>query len=81
MTKGEEISAEAKAAETKGDLWSLFFRDAMLDKIVRYTNEKINETMEKQVYNEECLRKQTHFKLLDKVVTHFFLQKRSQWVH
>ncbi len=67
LPKGEELSNEAKAADTTGDLWSLFFKEATLDKIVLYTNDKIRETMEKNMYNAQDLAKQTYIKFIDKV--------------
>lgn len=77
---GEQISDEAKKAETTGDLWSLFFREATLDKIVRYTNDKIRETLEKNVYNLEDLRKQTYMKLLDRVNLFYFYLLCYCWI-
>jgi hypothetical protein len=67
MTKGEEISEEAKAAKTSGDLWSLFFTEDMLDKIVQFTNDKISETIEKSRYSTEHLSKNTYIQHIDKV--------------
>jgi hypothetical protein len=71
--KGEAISEEAKAAVTTGDLWSLFFKEEMLDKIVNYTNDKICETIEKNGYTTEHLNKNTYIKHVDKVPKNFLL--------
>lgn len=66
-SKPEKISAEAEAAETTADFWSLFFPSAIIDKIVEYTNEKIVEYLERSQYTDDQLRKKPHVKTLDQV--------------
>lgn len=41
--------------------------DTILDKIVLYTNQKIDEDIEKANYSKEYLEKQTHIRHTDKV--------------
>jgi hypothetical protein len=66
-SKPEKISAEAEAAETTADFWSLFFPSAIIDKIVEYTNEKIVEYLERSQYTDDQLLKKPHVKTLDQV--------------
>jgi hypothetical protein len=67
MTKGEKISAQAEAAETVDELWSLFFTDEMLEKIVIYTNESIAEEVDNLQYSAERMRKSPYIRSIDKV--------------
>jgi hypothetical protein len=73
MSKPEELSDEAKEAKTTEDLWSLFFTDTILDKIVQYTNEKIDEDVQKKQLTAEQLRRFPHMQQIDKVLVHLFL--------
>jgi hypothetical protein len=67
MTKGEKISAEAAAADTVDKLWSLFFTEEMLDKIVQYTNESIVEEVDQLQYSAERMAKSPYIRATDKV--------------
>jgi hypothetical protein len=67
MTKPEKLSDNALAAKTTAELWGLFFTDNMLDKLVMYTNDKIQETLDKKQYTPAQRRKNTHLKTVDKV--------------
>jgi hypothetical protein len=71
MTKPERLSDPAQAARTTAELWGLFFTEAMLGKILKYTNEKIMETLEKKQYTAAQRRKNPHLKPLDKVTLIF----------
>ena len=64
---GEGISDQAKAAESTADLWSLFFTDEILDLIVTYTNQKIDEDIVAYNYTQESLKKHCHIRHVDKV--------------
>jgi hypothetical protein len=74
---GESISNEAKAAETTGDLWSLFITEEMLDLIVLYTNQKIDEDIQTNDYTEEQIRKHSHIRHVDKVRSESIHQYRT----
>ncbi len=62
----EAVSDKAKAANSTAELWGLFMTEEILDKIVTYTNQKINETILKRKYTEKFLRKRSHIRHLDK---------------
>lgn len=61
------MSAEAAAAETEGDLWSLFFTQEMITLIVAATNDKIEEDFVKKAYTDEYLKKAPHIDYTDEV--------------
>lgn len=67
MGKPQQLSAEAQAAKTNGQLWSLFITPEILEVIEKYTNEKIAEDLAKKKYSEEKLRKCPYLKQTDKV--------------
>ena len=67
MTKPAGISEEAKAAVTEGDLWSLFFTEEILDEIVTWTNQKIDDRILKKEYSAATLKKSPHICATDKV--------------
>jgi hypothetical protein len=67
MTKPEKISDEAADALTEGDLWSLFFTEPLMDKIVEATNQKIGEEMTEQGYSRERMAKSPYICETDKV--------------
>jgi len=67
MTKKEGLSPRAKAAQKISELWGLFFTPEMTAKIVQYTNDKIQETMNKKKWTREQLRKKPHIKFVDLV--------------
>ncbi len=73
MRKKEELSPKAKAAKKIVDLWSLFITPEMMAKIVRYTNDKIQETMYKRKYTQEDLKKKPHIRYVDLVSFSVFL--------
>ena len=74
MTKKEGLSPRAKAAVKLVDLWSLFFTPEITAKIVRYTNDKIQETLDKRRWTKEDLKKKPHVKFVDLVRTSTFSQ-------
>jgi hypothetical protein len=65
MSKPESLSARAKGAKSIADLWGLFFTPTMLDKIVLYTNHKIQEDLERKQYTPAQCRKRPHLKSID----------------
>jgi hypothetical protein len=67
MTKPAGLSEEAKAAVTEGDLWSLFFTEEILDEIVTWTNQKIEDRCRQKNYSVATLKKSPHICLTDKV--------------
>jgi hypothetical protein len=67
MSKSEELSDAAKAATTTEDIWSLFITDDILDEIVMYTNQKIDEDILKAKYSKDYLEKNNHITHIDKV--------------
>ena len=67
MTKGQSLSAEAKAAKNIADLWSLFITPQMVANITRWTNQKIQEDMDQHQYTREKLRKCPYLKHTDEV--------------
>jgi hypothetical protein len=67
MTKPEGLSAEAAAASTEDELWGLFMTDEILDNIVRYTNDSIQEDMEQLQYSAERMNQSPYIKPIDKV--------------
>jgi hypothetical protein len=67
MTKAEGLSAEALAADSVMDLWSLFITDEILDQVVQYTNVKIGEDLERNQYPREYIAKNPYMKPVDKV--------------
>jgi hypothetical protein len=71
MTKAERISDEAAAAITEGDLWSLFFTEQLMDKIVDSTNQKIEEEMAELSYTRERMVKSPYICQTDKVPVPF----------
>lgn len=73
MSKPEKISAEALAAQSAGDFWSLFFTEELLGCIVDSTNEKIEESFLKNDYSDERIRKSPYISQTDAVI--FFFQK------
>jgi hypothetical protein len=68
MSKPEKLSAEAASATTEDQLWGLFFSDKILDKIVHYTNDSIQEDIDQQRYTQERLRLSPYIKFVDKVI-------------
>jgi hypothetical protein len=68
MSKPEKISDEALAAQSAGDMWSIFFTEEMLRIIVDCTNEKIEESFLKNDYSEERLRKSPYIAQTDMVI-------------
>jgi hypothetical protein len=73
MTKEQELSSRAKAASKLADLWGLFITPDMTAKMVRYTNDKIRETLLKKKYSKADLLKKPHVKLVDLVSSSKFL--------
>lgn len=67
LKKGEELSKEAKAAKTLSELWSLFFTPSMQEKLVRYTNDKIQKTIAQMKGQQKDLRQLPYVKLVDLV--------------
>jgi len=67
MTKPRSLSEEAKAARTYTELWNLFFTESMLDKLVEYTNQKIDDNFVKNNYTRDRLNKSPHLRHTDKV--------------
>jgi hypothetical protein len=55
------------AAESTADLWGLFINDAILDKIVLHSNQKIDEDILRANYSQEFLQKHAHIRHTDKV--------------
>ncbi len=69
MHKPEQLSPEAQEAKTAADIWGLFFSDTMMSKMVKYTNDKIQETLDKKQLTLEQIRKAPHLKPVDMVST------------
>jgi hypothetical protein len=67
MHRGEELSDKAKAAKTPAELWDLFFTPSMQDKLVRYTNDKIQKTIVRMKEEDKDFRTLTYVKLVDLV--------------
>jgi hypothetical protein len=67
LNTGEELSRQAKAAKTLAELWDLFFTPSMQEKMVRYTNDKIQETIVKKKEAKADFRKLPYVKLVDLV--------------
>ena len=63
-TKPRALSEEARAAASPVELWQLFFTEEMLELLVRYTNERIAEDIQENLfrYTEENLKKAPHLK-------------------
>jgi hypothetical protein len=86
MTKEQELSPQAKAALKLVDLWGLFFTPEMTAKLVRYTNDKIRETLLKKKYTRVDLLKKPHVKSVDLVSSSsfnffFFTSIKTKTVH
>jgi hypothetical protein len=73
MSKREGLSPRAQAAVRIVDIWGLFFTPEMMMKVVRYTNEKIQETMDKNTFSRADLKKKPHIKSVDLVSSRFFM--------
>jgi hypothetical protein len=67
MSRPQKLSDEAQAADTTESLWSLYFTDEILDKIVRYTNESIQAEIETMQYTANRMYKSPYIRDLDKV--------------
>ena len=67
MTKAAGISDDAKAAVTEEDLWSLFFTKEILQEIVTWTNQKIEEQILKKNYSADTLKKSPYITTTDEV--------------
>jgi hypothetical protein len=67
MSKPESLSVSAKEAKRTADLWGLFFTPTMLEKIVLYTNQKIQEDLDRNQYTAVQRRKRPHLKYVDVV--------------
>ncbi len=67
MRKPQELSAEAKAAKTNDQFWSLFITGQILEVVEKWTNQKIAEDLEEKQYSVEKLRKCPYLKQTDKV--------------
>jgi hypothetical protein len=48
FSKVQSLSEEAKAAKRPVDLWKLLITDEIVDLIVKYTNDKISEELQKK---------------------------------
>lgn len=61
------MSEEAKKAKSAVELWGLFITDKIVDLIVAYTNDKIEEDLVKQNYSRERISSSPYLKKTDKV--------------
>jgi hypothetical protein len=73
MSKPERLSSEAAAATTEDRLWGLFFSEEIVDKMVHYTNDSIQEDIDQQRYTLERLRVSPYIKFVDKVTFCHFI--------
>ena len=62
-----QLSDQAKVAETTAELWQLFITEEMLDLMVQYTNEKIQEDLQQANHPIERLKNSTYIRTTDKV--------------
>ena len=68
----QRLSEPAREARTAAELWLLFITEEMLDLVVKYTNEKIQEGLEKACYSQQRIRKSPYLRATDKVSYDFF---------
>ena len=62
---GRKLSDEAAEAETIEEIWQLFITDKILDLIVKQTNVKIAEDLDKGKFSNERLAKSPYLRPTD----------------
>jgi hypothetical protein len=67
VTPPRLLSARARQAGTVTELWNLFFTGEMLDLVVKYTNENIEDYLAKANFSKQRIKKSTYLKTTDKV--------------
>ena len=63
----QRLSEPAREARTAAELWLLFITEEMLDLVVKYTNEKIQEDLQQANHPVERLKNSTYIRTTDKV--------------